>query len=94
MCSNDVILGLGIPELEFENEWPQAMRWLGPCPESPVFDHPAPQYETGKRYILVSLGTQVPWAKERAKKTFREVAQLLPEYVFHFTLGNADLKEP
>ena len=94
MYSNEIILGLGIPELELGNEFPKAMHWIGPCPESPVFDHPAPQYEPGKKHILVSLGTQIAWAKERAEKTFREVARQLPEYVFHFTLGSTDLKEP
>jgi UDP:flavonoid glycosyltransferase YjiC (YdhE family) len=92
--SNDVILGLGIPEFEFENEWPQAMHWLGPCTESPVFDHPAPHYEPGKKHIFASLGTQLPWAKKHAEDVFREVSQLLPDKVFHFTLGNPDLKEP
>jgi len=94
MFSNEVILGLGIPELEFDNEFPKTMHWIGPCPESPVFDHPAPHYEPGKKHILLSLGTQIAWAKERAEREFREVAQLLPEYVFHFVLGNTDLKEP
>jgi len=94
MFSNEIILGLGIPELEFGNEFPQAMHWIGPCPESPVFDHPAPQYESGKKHILVSLGTQIAWAKERAEKTFRKVAEQLPEHIFHFTLGYTDLKEP
>jgi len=94
MFSNDVILGLGIPEIEFENDYPQAMNWIGPCTDSPSFEHPAPQYESGKTHILVSLGTQIPWAKERAEKMFREVAGLLPDYVFHFTLGDSDLKEP
>ena len=93
MYSNDVMLGLGIPEFEFENEWPKAMRWIGPCPGDPSFLPPTPHFETEKTHILVSLGTQIPWAKERAQKVFREVARLLPEYIFHFTLGN-DLKEP
>lgn len=93
MFSNDVILGLGISELQFENEFPKAMHWIGPCSESPVFDHPAPHYESGKKHILISLGTQIPWAKERAEKVFREVAGLLPEYIFHFVLGDTNLKE-
>ena len=94
MFSNDVILGLGIPELEFENDWPKALHWIGPCPESPVFDHPAPQYEAGKIHIFISLGTHIPWAKKRAERVLREVSQLLPDYVFHFVLGNTDLKVP
>ena len=91
--SNDVILGLCIPEFEFDNEWPKAMHWIGPCSGNPSFLPPAPSYETGKKHILVSLGTQIPWAKERAQNVFRDVAKLLPEYVFHFTLGN-DQQEP
>ena len=91
--SNDVILGFGIPEFYYQNEWPKAMHWIGPCPGDPSFLPPAPHYEKGKKHILVSLGTLVPWTKEHAKNVFREVARVLPEYVFHFTLGS-DLKEP
>ena len=94
MYSSDVILGNGIPEFQFENDWPKAMHWIGACTESPVFDHPAPTYEPGKKHIFVSCGTQIPWAKERAEKVFREVARMLPEYIFHFTLGSIDIKEP
>jgi UDP:flavonoid glycosyltransferase YjiC (YdhE family) len=43
---------------------------------------------------LISLGTQIPQAKERAEKIFRAVAGLLPEHIFHFTLGNINQKEP
>jgi UDP:flavonoid glycosyltransferase YjiC (YdhE family) len=70
------------------------MHWLGPCPESPVFEHTPPHYEPDKKHVFVSLGTQIPWAKERAEKVFREVAAQLPEYVFHFVLGNTKMKEP
>jgi UDP:flavonoid glycosyltransferase YjiC (YdhE family) len=99
MFSADVILGLGIPELEFGNVvsdsvFPKAMHWIGPCTESPVLDFPAPLYEPEKKHILISLGTQIIWAKERAERVIREVARLLPEYVFHYTLGNTSLREP
>ena len=93
MYSHDVILGLGIPEFDFENEWPKAMRWIGPCPGDPSFLPPPPRIETGKKHIFVSLGMESSWAKERAKKAIREVAGLLPDYAFHFTLG-CELKEP
>lgn len=93
MYSSEVILGIGIPEFDFDNEWPKAMHWIGPYPGDPSFLPPAPPYESGKKHVLISLGMQVPWAKEHAKNVFREVAGLLPNYVFHFTLGN-DLKEP
>ena len=93
LYSNDVILVFGIPEFEFENKYPQAMHWIGPFPGDPSFIPPTPPYESGKKHVLISFGAQIPWAKEHQKNVFREVARLLPEYVFHFTLGS-DLKEP
>ena len=98
MYSNDVILGLGIGELEFEdNDLPKAWHWIGPCLERPVLEHVAPQYEAGKKHILVAPGTQVRWAKERAESIVREVARHMPDCIFHFVinvLNDPDLKEP
>jgi UDP:flavonoid glycosyltransferase YjiC (YdhE family) len=93
MFSPEVILGLGASELEFDNDFPKSMKWIGPCPESPVFDHSAPDFEQGKKHILISLGTQISWAKERAEKIFLEVARSMPEIVFHFVLGNTHIKD-
>ena len=98
MYSNDVILGLGISELEFEEkDWPKAWRWIGPCLERPILDHPAPQYEPEKQHILVAPGTQVRWAQERAENICREVAKRMPDCNFHFVLNvlnDPQLKEP
>ena len=88
MYSNDVILGLGISELEFEDRaLPKAWHWIGPCLERPVLDHQVPEYEPGKKHILVAPGTQVRWAKERAENICREVAKHMPDCVFHFVLN-------
>jgi UDP:flavonoid glycosyltransferase YjiC (YdhE family) len=99
MYSNDVILGLGIGELEFEDrDLPKAWRWIGPCLERPVLDHHvAAYYEPGKKHILVAPGTQVRWARERAEQICREVARHMPDCVFHFVLNvlnDPELKEP
>ena len=88
MYSNEVILGLGIGELEFEEkDLPKAWRWIGPCLERPVLDRPAPQYEAGKKHILIAPGTQVRWARERAENLCREVAKHMPDCNFHFVLN-------
>ena len=98
MYSNDVILGFGIGELEFEDSGlPKAWHWIGPCLERPVLDHHAPYYEPGKKHILVAPGTQVRWAKERAENIVREVARHMPECNFHFVLNvlnDPELREP
>jgi len=98
MYSNDVILGFGISELEFEDiDLPKAYHWIGPCLERPGRDHHAPQYESGKKHILVAPGTQVRWAKDRAEQICREVAKHLPNCIFHLVfnvLNDHNLKEP
>lgn len=98
MYSNDVILGFGIGELEFENNvLPNAWHWIGPCLERPVLEHHAPHYEPGKKHILVAPGTQVRWAKERAEQICREVSKHMPDCIFHFVLNvvnDPKLREP
>jgi len=99
MYSNDVILGFGIGELEFEDRGlPKAWHWIGPCLERPILDHHvAPKYESGKKHILVAPGTQIRWAKERAEQICREVAKHMPDCIFHFVLNvlnDPTLQEP
>ncbi|GHT46274.1 glycosyl transferase [Planctomycetales bacterium] len=85
--SSEIILGLAVQELEFDLGFPKAMRWVGPCPESPKRDVPPPEYEAGKKHILITLGTQIPWAREKHETLFQRVAGLCPDTVFHFTRG-------
>jgi len=98
MYSNDVILGFGIGELEFDdNVLPKAWHWIGPCLERPILDHVPPHYEPGKKHILVAPGTQVRWAKERAEQICREVSRHMPDCIFHFVLNvlnDPELREP
>jgi len=95
MYSNEVILGLGIAEIEFDDKYlPKAWRWIGPCLERPILEHTTPQYEPDKKHILVAPGTQVRWVKERAENIVREVAKFLPDCIFHFVLDDHKLKEP
>jgi UDP:flavonoid glycosyltransferase YjiC (YdhE family) len=83
------ILALGISEFEFECDWPEPLRFIGPLIASPPFKHSVPSFEAGKKHIFVSLGTHIPWAKERALQLTRELAHRLPEYNFHFSYGQA-----
>lgn len=86
--SPDVILGMGMRELEFEPSYPPQMVWVGPCPDSPALNTPPPiQYLPGKRHVLITLGTQIPWAKQKADKIFRQVAAQCPDWIFHFGRG-------
>jgi UDP:flavonoid glycosyltransferase YjiC (YdhE family) len=85
--SPQCILALGIPDFEFVQDWPSALRFVGPLTASPPFKHTAPEFQENKKHVLVSLGTHIPWAKEHAAQFCRILAQMLPEINFHFTYG-------
>ena len=74
-------------EFEFERDWPPAFRFVGPLTGGPVFPHAAPEFEAGKRHVLVSLGTHLLWAKRAAFELLEAVAERMPECRFHFTHG-------
>lgn len=83
------ILALGIQEFEFEQDWPAALQFVGPITASPPFEHIPPQFELGKKHILVSLGTHIPWAKEKAADFTKALSEHLPEFNFHFSYGQS-----
>ena len=87
--SPERILALGMPEFEFQKDWPVSLRFVGPLTASPPFTHTSPSFEAGKKHIFVSLGTHIPWAKEKAVQFTRDLAARLPEYNFHFSYGKA-----
>ena len=91
--SPERILALGIPDFEFTQDWPTSLRFVGPLTASPPFKHIPPSFETAKKHIFVSLGTHIPWAKEKAVQFTRGLAARLPEYHFHFSYGKADQGE-
>lgn len=87
MYSPDLILGFGMTELEFDRDWPAAMRFVGPLTASPPFPHDPPEFPPGKPCVLVTLGTHLPWARGQAAELIRQVAERMPECVFHFAQG-------
>jgi UDP:flavonoid glycosyltransferase YjiC (YdhE family) len=88
--SSKKIFALGMREFELERGWPEALTFVGPLTESPPYSHTPPHFENGKHYVLVTLGTHIPWAKQAAAEFIQQVARELPETVFHFSLGQAD----
>ena len=87
--SSECILALGLRELEFERNWPDWMHFIGPLTRSAELPHTPPQYEAGRPHVLVSAGTHLWWVKQRMIALVKEVAKLVPEFVFHVTLGRA-----
>jgi UDP:flavonoid glycosyltransferase YjiC (YdhE family) len=86
--SPEWILGCGIPEFEFDRDWPAAFEFIGPLTGGPPIPFHPPAFEPNRPHILVSLGTHIPWAKRALRKVIHEVAQLSPQLRFHVSGGN------
>ncbi|WNO08306.1 glycosyltransferase [Teredinibacter sp. KSP-S5-2] len=91
--SPDTILCLGNKHLEFDRPWPKAAKFVGPMLYSPKLNTPPPKFEAGKKYILVTLGTHLNWRKASLYKEVEQLAEHFPNYVFHFSCGNAHKKQ-
>jgi len=85
--SDERILALGMRELEFDRDWPASVRFVGPLVAAPPFEHAPPEFNAGRATILVTLGTHLPWARERAIQLIDDVAAAMPDCNFHFAAG-------
>jgi UDP:flavonoid glycosyltransferase YjiC (YdhE family) len=74
-------------EFEFERDWPKPFAFVGPLTGGPPFPHTAPRFSPGKPCILVTLGTHLPWARQRAVDLIEQIARRMPDCDFHFALG-------
>lgn len=80
------ILGLGMTELELDRDWPAAFRMVGPVTASAEPSSP-PRLPDGPR-VLVTLGTHLPWAKDRLVEHARVIGRHLPGHAVVVTLGD------
>jgi UDP:flavonoid glycosyltransferase YjiC (YdhE family) len=85
--SDECILGLGMREFEFERDWPSSFVFAGPLVAAPPFAHVPPTFDATKRTILITLGTHLPWARERAIELVQRVAAQMADCAFHFAHG-------
>lgn len=84
--SPECILGYGMREFEFERNWPSHFEFIGPLCDSPLTTDEV--YGTTDRpKVLISLGTHLHWAKDRAIALMRQVAESMPDCTFHFSRG-------
>ena len=101
--SPERILAYGLQEFEFDRRWAKAVRFIGPLTAPPPFPpRSSPQQGNGegairghgrlewvsdRRAVLVTLGTHLWWAKERAIELLEEVARRMPDTEFHLSRG-------
>jgi UDP:flavonoid glycosyltransferase YjiC (YdhE family) len=81
------ILALGLRELEFARQWPEAVTFVGPVRYTPPNLGEPPTFVPGRRHVLVSLGTHLHAQKDRIAAAAEAAARALPEVELHFTDG-------
>lgn len=84
------IFALGLAELEFPRTYPPSVRVVGPVRYTPPTAVPPPPFVDGRRHVLVTIGTHLPWAKQVFAEAAARAARALPEIEIHFTDGRVD----
>ena len=83
------ILGLGMKELEFRDDFPSQFSWAGPCCSS-LFQDSVKfiNNENFEKTIFLTNGTHLKWAKKLIIDIARELSQKYPQYLFVVSLGS------
>lgn len=84
------IFALGLPALEFPRTFPSSVRIVGPVRYTPPAVVPSPPFVDGRRHVLVTVGTHLPWAKQAFADAAARAAAVLPGVEIHFTDGRVD----
>jgi UDP:flavonoid glycosyltransferase YjiC (YdhE family) len=85
--SSECILALGLRELEFAREWPRAVRFVGPVRYTPPGLGAPPPFVSGRRHVLITLGTHLRYHKDRVADAAQAAARALPHLELHFSEG-------
>lgn len=86
--SDERVLALGLPELEFPRRWPAAVDLVGPVLYTPPSTAPEPPFVPGKAHVLATLGTHLQWKKEAMIAAVRQAAARLPGIELHWSDGD------
>lgn len=84
------IFALGLADLEFPRTFPPHVRVVGPVRYTPPTGIAPPPFVEGRRHVLVTIGTHLPWAKDVFADAAARAARALPEIEIHFTDGRVD----
>ena len=85
------ILALGMKELEFRDDFPPQLKWVGyRCLSFDRLPQEQKQYlTTSKMRVFVTCGTHLKWEKEQMVELAKILSQEYPDYVFYVTLGDS-----
>lgn len=85
--SGEQILALMPERLEFPRDLPDTVDLVGLIGFTPPHDGPPPPWVAGRRHVLVTSGTHLPWHKAQLVASATRVAVALPQVEVHVSLG-------
>ncbi|WP_344773979.1 glycosyltransferase [Nocardioides panacisoli] len=88
--SPDRILALTPEAIEFPRRLPPSVRYVGPVLHTPPTTHPVPELTSGRRHVLVTAGTHLPWHKQTLLDLTATAAAALPHVDLHLSLGTVE----
>jgi len=87
--SSECVLAFGVRELEFAEQWPAAVRFVGYPRYTPPGLGRTPNFVADRAHVLVSIGTHQPHLKDQVAAATAAAARAMPQVEFHFTDGRA-----
>lgn len=87
--SPDRILAIGVEELEFPRTYPPHFQFIGSMLYTPKVEAPVPEFRSGSRHVLVTMGSHLGHLKDELAGQIRRLADLYPSWMFHFTDGDS-----
>lgn len=88
--SQERILCLGWPALEFRTRWPSCVRFIPPMLYTPPIRAASPNFAGSRPHVLITMGTHLSFTKDAAAQQVRAAARLSPGIDFHFTDGEIE----
>ncbi|RRD39548.1 glycosyl transferase [Leptotrichia sp. OH3620_COT-345] len=88
------ILGLGMKELEFRDDFPEHFVWAGyPVPTFDKNIYPLIDVSNFRKTVFVTNGTHVLWGKKGLVEIVKKLSNIYPDICFIVSLGDYGNKE-
>ena len=92
--SNQLLLGLGMKEIEFNAHLPAYLHYIGPSIPSVSVKNGERKLPSGfEKYIFFTFGTILEGMNDQLKEQYATLIKQFPEYLFVLSDGNLDLSE-
>ncbi|WGY02793.1 glycosyltransferase [Nocardioides sp. QY071] len=92
--SAERVFALTPEAVEYPRSLPAAVRYVGPVLHTPPSGTSAPVLAAGRRAVLVTAGTHLPWHKATLVAWAADAAAALPDVEVHVSLGGTGSVAP